>query len=581
MTFRAKPVAKRSQKPSWESRDRRNLYMNVGFGLAVFAAIAILVIAVAVTYYNDNLAPVGSVDGESITTAEWRERAEIESWRLAESTRRVSTLLAQGRITQAQADLQNQVIGQQQQNLGPIALERIIDTRIQADLAAELGVVVDEAAVDARLLEEATIKESRHAWVIEVAPETEPGALEPTAAQRAAAEAKAEAAAAELASGTPWEEVAQTTSTDASTAPQGGDMGWLSVEDTQSDEAFLAALFALAADTPSTVIEGEDGVFRIGRVTEISPETVDAAFEDKLVNEGIDLDAYREVARADAQRIALEDRIVADATQPGPQREVSEIFIREAGEEVPPEALKVRHILFSPNDDPGAASSGEIEISDPAWAQAKVDADAAFARLEDDPTLFDSIARAESDETSARGVTGSGGKLPGYVHPESGYVQEFIDPIMADGVEPGQILEPFRTDFGWHVVHVMYGPTDLEQLASLKRQVDDDGADFAVLARDNSDAETAGRGGEVGWIARGQLDAEATKAIFETTIGETSEIVSTDEGLFLYHVGAEEVRTPEGRQLEEIREAAFTDWYEIEKLKRTIVRDPAITGTSA
>lgn len=580
MTFRAKPVAKRSQKPSWESRDRRNLYMNVGFGLAVFAAIAILVIAVAVTYYNDNLAPVGSVDGEAITTAEFRERAEIESWRLAESTRRVSTLLAQGRITQAQADLQNQVIGQQQQNLGPIALERIIDSRIQADLAAELGVVVDEAAVDARLLEEATIKESRHAWVIEVAPETEPGALEPTAAQRDAAKAKADAAAAELASGTPWEEVAQTASTDASTAPQGGDMGWLSVEDSQSDEAFLAALFALAADTPSAVIEGEDGIFRIGRVTEISPETIDTAFEDKLVNEGIDLAAYREVARADAQRIALEDRIVADATQPGPQREVSEIFIREAGEEVPDAALKVRHILYSPNDDPGAASSGDIPVSDPAWAKAKVDADAAYARLQDDPTLFDSIARAESDETSARGVTGTGGKLPGYVHAESSYVQEFIDPIMAEGVEPGQILAPFKTDFGWHVVHVMYGPTDLDQLASLKRQVDDEGADFAVLARDNSDADTAGRGGEVGWIARGQLDAEATAAIFGTAIGETSDIVTTDEGLFLYHVGAEEVRTPEGRQLDEIREAAFTDWYEIEKLKRTIERDPLIAGTS-
>ena len=118
-------------------------------------------------------------------------------------------------------------------------------------------------------------------------------------------------------------------------------------------------------------------------------------------------------------------------------------------------------------------------------------------------------------------------------------------------------------------------------MESLKAQVDDDGADFAILARDNSDAETAGRGGELGWIAKGQLDAEATTAIFETPIGETSEIVTTDDGLTLYHVGAEEERTPEGRQLEAIRETAFSDWYEAEKLKRTIVRDPSITGTSA
>jgi len=38
MTFRAKPVAKRAQKPSWESRDRRNFYLNLGFGLPHFLA---------------------------------------------------------------------------------------------------------------------------------------------------------------------------------------------------------------------------------------------------------------------------------------------------------------------------------------------------------------------------------------------------------------------------------------------------------------------------------------------------------------------------------------------------------------
>ena len=45
MTFRAKPVVKRSHKPAWESQDRRNLYLNIGFGVVVALAVLILLIA--------------------------------------------------------------------------------------------------------------------------------------------------------------------------------------------------------------------------------------------------------------------------------------------------------------------------------------------------------------------------------------------------------------------------------------------------------------------------------------------------------------------------------------------------------
>ena len=42
MTFRAKPVVKRGHKNAWEAHDRRNLYLNLGFGLVVVAAVLIL-----------------------------------------------------------------------------------------------------------------------------------------------------------------------------------------------------------------------------------------------------------------------------------------------------------------------------------------------------------------------------------------------------------------------------------------------------------------------------------------------------------------------------------------------------------
>ena len=40
MTFRAKPVVKRAHRPAWEAQDRRNFYLNVGFGLIVAAGAA-------------------------------------------------------------------------------------------------------------------------------------------------------------------------------------------------------------------------------------------------------------------------------------------------------------------------------------------------------------------------------------------------------------------------------------------------------------------------------------------------------------------------------------------------------------
>ena len=194
MTFRAKPVVKRAQKPSWESRDRKNFYLNIGFGLVVVAAVLILAIAVGLAYYNDHLVAVGSVAGKSISKDELRDRALIEQWRLDEADRRIATQKAAGHLTEAQATEQSQLVAAQREQVVPIALERIIDTRIQADLATTEGITVADSDIDARLLEEATTPETRHGWVIEVAPELSDGAAEPTAAQVAAARTKIDTA---------------------------------------------------------------------------------------------------------------------------------------------------------------------------------------------------------------------------------------------------------------------------------------------------------------------------------------------------------------------------------------------------
>lgn len=575
MTFRARPVVKRFQRPSWDSRDRRNFYLNLGFGLAVLAALLILGAAVVLSYYNEHLAPVGSVDGQSITRDDLRDRANVESWRLEIAQRRLNTQAAAGRLAQAQAEVQSQAIQQQRQQILPFSLERIIDNRIQAPLATEEGVTVADTDIDARLVEEATTPEARHSWQIEVKPVTDSGASAPTAEQVAAARTTIEKALADIKGGKSWDDIAKVVSTDSATAPQAGDLGWLTKDDQQTDEAFLTALFGATVNTPTDVIEGDDGIFRIGRVTEIEAEAVDAAYTDTLVNDGIDLAKYREVVRGDVIRTKLEDKLVADASKPAPQRETAEIYLSQETANLPADAVKVRHILFSPKDDPSAAQAGEIPADDPSWGQAKLDADAAYARLKDDVDGFDALARSVSDEESALGPDGTGGVLDAYISADSGFVESFTKPILDAKPTDGQLLPPIKTEFGYHVVQVISHAPDL---AEIKQRIDR-GADFAAIAREVSEGAEKDRGGELGWVAKHQLDERLTTAIFAAQLGKTSDIVTVEEdGQYLYKVVAEEVRTPEGRQLEEIRSRVFGDWYQPKKDAVTIVRDETITG---
>jgi parvulin-like peptidyl-prolyl isomerase len=577
MTFRAKPVVKRAHRPSWETQDRRNLYLNLGFGLIVILAIVILAVAAGLTYYNDHLAPVGSVDGQSISKDEYSDRLKVETWRLDEADRRTSTEVVAGHITQAQATSQQSTIAQQRQQLPTITLERLIDAKLQAKLAGAEGVSVTPQDIDARLAVEATTPELRHAWAIEVAPTTDVGAIGPSDAQKAEARTKADQALKDIQGGKAWEDVAKTVSTDASTAPQAGDLGWLQADDTRADEAFLTALFAAPLNTPTAVVEGSDGIFRIGRSTEIAAKSVDAAYQAKIQNDGVNLDHYRTVVAADVMHQKLQDKITADLTGPGPQRRLSEIYVKDPASAPGSDAIKVRHILYSPNGDPANAS--KVAANDPVWARAQSLATSAYARIKTNPSLFDSIARKESDEETALGASGTGGKLP-YFDSTSSVDPAFKAAILAPGLKPGDILPPVKSTFGWHVIQVMYRPSDLDHLNDLKAQADK-GADFAILARDNSEAPTASSGGDLGWIAKGQLSQALTDAIFAAPVGKTSEVTPiVGDGTYLFKVFAEETRTPEGRQLEELTSTAFSTWYDQKKSAVVITRDPTITAAS-
>lgn len=578
MTFRAKPVGNRPHRPSRDGESRRNFYLNVGFGLATAAAVLILVGVGVVTWYSQHLAAAASVDGQTITRDDFSERASVELWRLQQQVDRVNAALAAGRLTSAQQQAQLQAIQSQaaSDTLAPLVIERLIDSRIQSRLATEEGIAITPEQIDARIIEEATTLEERHAWIIAVKPVIDADATEPTAEQKTAAKAIADQALKDVTSGTKtWEDVAKAVSTDSSKT-LGGDLGWINVEAAE-DQAFLDAIFAAEANKPTAVIESEDGIYQIGRVTEISPATVDQAWEQKLAETEIKLETYRKVIESELVREALEDKVVAAAKAATKQRHVRELAIQAP--ETPPtdKAVKVRHILYSPNDDAQAAA--ELPEDDAAWTVAKLAAEADLATLKADPSKFDAIAREKSDDESAVGEAGNGGKLP-YVDADGRFVSAFADAVLdKPELKAGDLVGPVRSEFGWHLIQVMYRPPDIDEINRLREQAAG-GTDFATLARDYSDGPEAGKGGDKGWVGEGLIDARLLRAINEAPVGGLSAVVEIENaGVFLYQVVEERTQAPDADQIETIEANAFQNWYAEKKDAVRITRD--LLGSSS
>ena len=569
MTFRVRPV---DRGRSVRDPNRRTLYMNIAFGATVIIAILIFVIVGVTTWYNTHLAPAATVGGQTITKDQFIERASVEAFRLQQIAGRIKADVDAGRLTAAQGqqriDALNNQLDDSQGNFSQTIIEKLIDTKLQQTFAAELGVVVTPEQIDARALEDRTRKEERHVFLIAVTPEVDKDKTEPTDAQKAAAKKKADDALAAIKGGKSFEDEAKAVSDDA-TASSGGDLGWLD-PGSGEDEEWQTAVFKLEANGLTDVILGADGTYRIGKVTEIVPAQVDATYDQKLADAKISQEAYRTAIASEVMRTALGDRIVADASASGPQKQVQELYIR-APEETPGEdALKVRHILYSPKDDPQGAST--VPETDPNWTTAQLAAKAAYDKIKADPKQFDILARKESDESQDLGDDGTGGKLP-YYDPDSPIDEAFRDAIFKEGVKPGDLLEPFKSSFGWHVVQVMYGPPDIDHLTALRDQAKG-GADFGQLVRDNSDGPKAGLGGDIGWVGKGQLDDRLTKVILATPAGQFTEIIDIpDDGLYLFKVNAEKTGEPDAEQLKTIKANAFGNWYAGKKAAVTITRD--------
>ena len=262
--------------------------------------------------------------------------------------------------------------------------------------------------------------------------------------------------------------------------------------------------------------------------------------------------------------------------KPAPQRETAEIYLSQETANLPADAVKVRHILFSPKDDPSAAQAGEIPADDPSWGQAKLDADAAYARLKGDVDGFDALAREVSDEESALGPDGTGGVLDAYISADSGFVESFTKPILDAKPTDGQLLPPIKTEFGYHIVQVISHAPDL---AEIKQRIDRRrrfrGDRPRGLGRRRGGPRRGARLGRQGPARRAAHRPRSSRrrSARPRTSSPSRKTASTCTRSW-----PKRCARPEGRQLEEIRSRVFGDWYQPKKDAVTIVRDEAITG---
>jgi len=92
-------------------------------------------------------------------------------------------------------------------------------------------------------------------------------------------------------------------------------------------------------------------------------------------------------------------------------------------------------------------------------------------------------------------------------------------------------------------------------LASLQQ-----GADFASLARESSDdLETRAKGGELGWVELFQLPPTLAHTVFGMKAGETSQLLETPRGYFIYQT--EELSEAHPKPLQEVQQKiALTLW---------------------
>ncbi len=641
MTFRTPRAAPHRKRSSSMGREQRQqLLVTFGFIGAIVVAIVILVGAVGAMYYGDHLAAIATVNGVSISKDDWHNQQLVDEYRINTILASLQGQVSSGAVDQSTAQQEAQYLQQEMQSLPQTAASELIDGILQSQLAKQEGVSVSQADVDNELKQEATSPEQRKVLAIFVAPGATPAAQAtpapspsasagagaspspsgsasaspsssasastapaastagssaapstspapsastgPTPAQDAAAKAAADAALAAIKAGTPWATVAKQYSTDPS-ATKGGDYGYITSTNTV-DQAWVNDLFKLPLNGMTGVVKGADGVYRIGKVTDIVAPKTDPNFQKNIEAAGVNYAAYRQAVYYNLVSQKLQDAITKKATT-GNIEQVHAWEIKIAttdanGNPITGPEVKAAHILISPKGNPNNASS--IPASDPSWAAAQKQADALAAQLRaiSDPTQraaeFAKLAKSDSNDTTSGA---NGGELGWFTQAQM--VPAFSGPLFTGTHQVDEIIGPVKSQYGYHVI-LFEGsrPSPQDRLKQIQKDLAAPGASFSAIAKANSDATDAASGGDMGWVAPYQLDQQTQDVLFSLKVGQVSQPQTKSDGIYLYEVSQKESRKVDSSQLSTLQGSAFTNWYAAQKAKANIWQSPDIAAAT-
>jgi parvulin-like peptidyl-prolyl isomerase len=575
MTIRSRPVLDRKHRPRWQDELRTQQLTIVGFAVAISVALGIFGAAAWNGYWETHLRPVASVAGQTFTRGDLDARERIIT---AETVAEATELSDQVGVGPRDQVLQQEIdsLSQRLQSLSSVASESLVDGAILDHRAGDFEVAVSDEEVDAEIASRLSLPERVRARLVlvESLPDDAEADAEPTDEQLAGAREAAQAVLDRIEEGEDFATLATEVSDDF-TAATGGELGWFGDADVAYDAYFDPLADAEVGDLVGPV-ETDRG-FAILELLDRRDATAEGDLGELLAAQGVPDAAYRDHVRQglllEAFRSHFGDEVIVTPTA---QRRVAEIVIRPVAEEVVPQE-RARHVLVQP--DPELDS--QEEATDEQWDAALAEAEEVRELVTAEDADWFEIADEYSDDT---GSGAQGGDLGWYDPAASPFVGAFTD-ALAD-LEIGDVSEPIRTEFGWHVVQKT-GERDSpqEQAADVVEQLRADPDAFAETAsRISENAETAQAGGEVGWVARYQLDAAREEAVFGLTEeGEISDPVDdTTTGITIYQLlETSESREIEDDRLEQIRTTGFDRWLEDEVRSGVDTwLDPQFTSTT-
>jgi len=572
MSFRNRPVLDRKHRPRWQDELRTQRLIVGGFAIAIAVAIGIFGATAWSQYYQGHLKQIAMVDGTSFTVDAQQTRMNIIGSEL-----QATGIDLQGQLGGMRDSVINQqlsFIQSQLQALVGTATTSLVTGEILETEAPSRGITVSDAEIDAEKALRQTLNPRQKLSVIAVhaLPADAAAGSTPTDADWARALADANAILAELKGGADFATTAKDKSKDPSAAG-GGLLGWVEAKDADYKDYFAEAAGSAVG---SLIGPTKDALgYHILRLDDKRDAGPDKLLIDLLSASGVTDTEYRAYLHSELLRTKFNDYFKTQiVTAYEPQRKVAQIFIA-ADTGVPIPKQRVRHFLAQPI--PGAQDQSAATPEQ--WAAALARANAFRAEAIKPGADWSTLAKSSDDP----GSRSQGGDLGWFDPTSTNFVAEFTKAVA--GLTVGEVSEPVKTAFGYHIIQVTDERTSAEEeatnlLATLKK----DPSKFTELAKTQSeDASTVAKGGDLGWVIPYQLDEPRNSAVFALTEpNQISDLIRSASGFYIFKLTAKsDLAWVPQAQLDSVRGTGFTRWLDSIKATRTVWIDPAYAASAA